>query len=232
MTETKSQKQIVSEPNDLTPVREYIYGGTFDPVHNGHLELIEQMRLLAPSIVIRVIPCAVPALKKLPGTSFKQRCEMLELALKNFSNIEIDQREAEREGASYTIDTIEELKKEHPEKLLTLVMGADSINDIQKWHRWESLSNFCHLLVFNRPGFDDSEIRASIRSSGFKLFDDFDNLKKTDTGGAFYAQMPEKQESSTEIRQSSSLSGAASYMLPESVIEYIRKNRLYTGENS
>jgi len=231
MTQNQPQKgpQVLF---DNGKAREFVYGGTFDPIHNGHLAMIEQMKNLDASINIRVIPCAVPALKDLPGTSFQQRCEMLKLALEQFSGITIDTREAKRDGASYTIDTLEDLKKERPEKSLILVMGADSVKEIHKWHRWESFNSLCHLLIFNRPGVDNSTINQAVESSGVKPVEDFKTLEKFIAGSAFYAKMPEKQESSTEIRESSLQSGTASYMLPESVIEYIRKNRLYTGENS
>lgn len=211
---------------------EFILGGTFDPIHHGHLAMIEQLVGLDARTTIRLIPCAVPALKSEPGATFKQRCDMLHLAVGSYHQVIVDEREAQRDGASYTIDTLKALKSEFPDKVFVLVIGADNAVEIEKWHRWRELSESCHLLVLNRPGNQDSKVTNALTDSGFKLVADFNEMKSVSKGLALYHQMSEKKESSTQIRQSAGESGLPYYMLPESVIEYIRKNRLYTGENS
>ncbi len=210
---------------------EFVFGGTFDPIHLGHLAIINSLLNIDDEAMVRVIPCAVPALKNQPGTTFKQRSEMVTLSLANKKRVLIDKRESQRKGPSFTIDTLTALKHENPQRKLILVMGADSIVDIEKWHQWQAFANICHLLVVNRPGIELKAIEKAISRSGFRLQSSYLALKSEACGLAFYYQMPEKYESSTQIRDSGGHSEASRFMLPESVIEYIRKNRLYTGEN-
>ena len=228
-SDRKESREVISNPR---VEREFIFGGTFDPIHHGHLAIIESLLEIDRDARVRVIPCAVPALKNAPSTSFNQRLEMLTLALSDQKRVLIDSREAQRAGPSFTIDTLTELKSEMPTTRLALVMGADSILDIEKWYQWQAFAKTCHLIVVNRPGIELSAIERAISISGFQKQLSYDALKSNAVGQAFYYQMPEKSESSTQIRDSGSHSETARFMLPESVIEYIRKNRLYTGENS
>jgi nicotinate-nucleotide adenylyltransferase len=206
---------------------EFVFGGTFDPIHNGHLAIIEALTHQAPECTIRLIPCSVPALKSLPGTSFEQRQEMLSLATNRLPNIIIDQRESKREGASYMVDTLSSLTGEFPHKRLILVMGADSVVELTRWHQWQKLTKLCHLLVINRPGISQYLINSAVSKSQFSLCEDFQKLKKTKSSLAFLLKMPEKAESSTQIRQFRDNNLELDSLLPQSVIKYITSHHLY-----
>ncbi|TQV85448.1 nicotinate-nucleotide adenylyltransferase [Aliikangiella coralliicola] len=211
---------------------EFLYGGTFDPVHYGHLAIIDGLRTLAPDTPIRIIPCAVPALKGKPSTLFEQRVEMLELATENFKQIIIDQREVDREGASYTLDTLVTLKKDYPDKQFVLVMGADTVASIQQWYQWQKLSQICHLLIFNRPGISNEAVEQATKDADFRLVESFNALTTMKAGNAYFQIMKEKIHSSTQIKQSVRNKLTLDSMLPESVIEYICQNHLYMSEKS
>ncbi len=223
--------------NESAEKVEFVFGGTFDPVHLGHLAIIRRLKEIAPHNTVRLIPCAVPALKAAPGASFIQRCEMLSLAMSELSGWKLDRREEFRAGASYTVDTLRELHLEYPDRHWVLVMGADSLADFKRWHCWQDFSNLCHLLVLNRPGINEEQMNLALTDSGFKRAESFDALTQTPTGLIYFDKMPEKPESSSQIRQNLSAIGhegnaPADYMLPDSVIEYIRSNRLYKSEES
>ncbi len=217
-----------------TQIREFelVFGGTFDPIHYGHIAIIEQLRKLDKLSTIRVIPCATPALKQSPGASFSQRCKMLELGLAHFSHLIIDQREQKRSGASYTFDTLQALKQAQPNKHLIFVIGADNLVDFQRWHRWQELAKYCHLLVINRPNFNESLIKESVAQSGFQLAKSYADLQNAHSGLIFYHTMPQKDQSSTEIRNNFQQKRSLDLMLPQSVIEYAMRNLLYQSEES
>ena len=195
---------------------EFVFGGTFDPVHNGHIAIIKALNQLAPQYPVRLIPCFVPALKAEPTSSFKQRIEMLSMAVESIPNIIIDQRESTREGASFMVDTLQ-----------SLVMGADSALELTRWHQWQRLSSLCHLLVLNRPGISQLLINSAVSKSLFKLCEGFQNLEKAQSGMSYLLKMPEKAESSTQIRQFRDNNLELDSLLPQSVIKYITSHQLY-----
>jgi len=211
---------------------EFIFGGTFDPVHLGHLAIVRQLAKIGPNTPIRILPCATPALKSLPGATFAQRVAMLELALPPQVHCLIDLREAERRGPSYTVDTLRQLVAESPQIRRILVIGGDSALDLNRWHHSKQLAGLCHLLVLNRPGVEDAAVRAQLSATGFRLAAQFAELTLASTGIALMQQMPPQPQSSTNIREYAAKGQSLDTLLPPSVIEYVRENRLYTSEES
>jgi len=210
---------------------EFVFGGTFDPIHSGHLAIIHALTKQAPDYPIRLIPCSIPALKKQPATSFEQRLEMLQLATQNLPNIIIDERENNREGASYMVDTLKSLSQEFPGKKLILAMGADSVVELTQWFEWQKLTQLCHLLVLNRPGISASSVELSVSEAAFSLSTSFLSLTQNSSGYAYLLEMPEKTESSTQIRRSfrqyRDNNLELDSLLPQSVIKYINSHHLY-----
>ncbi|MCF6194792.1 MAG: nicotinate (nicotinamide) nucleotide adenylyltransferase, partial [Kangiellaceae bacterium] len=134
---------------------EFVFGGSFDPVHLGHVNLLAHLQRFAPSWRIRILPCAMPPLKRRTIASFEQRVTMLKLGLDNLEQSEkitIDQRENDRLGKSFTFDSLQNLRGESPDVDLVLVLGADAISSISQWYRVEDLNQLCHLMIVNRPG--------------------------------------------------------------------------------
>ncbi len=130
-----------------------IFGGTFDPVHLGHLSVAWEASELLDAEV-RLMPASVPPHRPAPIASAEQRVAMLRAALQRQSRLSIDTRELERSGPSYTIDTLSELRAEQGSRPLVLLIGADAFAGLPSWHRWRELFEVAHIGVLSRPGVE------------------------------------------------------------------------------
>lgn len=209
---------------------EFVFGGTFDPIHRGHLAIIKRLEQISKSTPVRIIPCAIPPLKLQPNTSFEDRVTMLRLATQEFSSVIIDERESLRQRPSYTVETLQQLHQEIPNRILVLVMGMDTLADIGRWYQWQMLSQMCHLLVLNRPGIQIIELESHIQNAGYRQVETFAALKTAANGLAMCVNMPEMLHSSTQIRGSIDSQQPLDSLLPRSVIEYIHQHQLYQSE--
>ena len=130
-----------------------IFGGTFDPIHYGHLrtalELLEVLSLSQVSF----IPCGQQPLRDEPTAPAESRLSLLRAAIADEPRFCVDTRELEREGLSYSVDTLTGLREEHPSESLCLLLGMDSFLSLPQWHRWEELVGLAHLVVAHRPGW-------------------------------------------------------------------------------
>ena len=124
-----------------------ILGGTFDPIHFGHLrsglEVYESLEFEH----IRLIPCGVPPHRELPIASNEQRLAMMRLAVEDNTKLIVDQRELQREGPSYTVDTLLELRQEFPDTPLCLIIGSDAFLGLDSWHQWKKIPQLAHLRL-------------------------------------------------------------------------------------
>jgi nicotinate-nucleotide adenylyltransferase len=129
-----------------------IFGGTFDPVHYGHLRAAAEVRDALDLMELRLVPARDPPHRGTPSATAAHRVEMLKLALAEFPQLAIDTREIDRIGKSYTVDTLRELRNEQPDRPLVLVVGADAFAGLPQWHRWRELPRLAHIAVVTRPG--------------------------------------------------------------------------------
>ncbi|STR45403.1 nicotinate-nucleotide adenylyltransferase [Iodobacter fluviatilis] len=136
-----------------------IYGGTFNPVHFGHLALARALRDRFALSEVRLIPTGVPP-HRTPDISAAQRLEWLKLSLSGEQNLVADDREVRKGNVSFTFDTLTELQQEQPHSLLVWLIGGDSFAHLPSWYRWQELLEMGHLVVANRPGF--SKLPAEI----------------------------------------------------------------------
>jgi nicotinate-nucleotide adenylyltransferase len=130
-----------------------LFGGTFDPVHLGHLSVAWEASELLDAEV-RLMPAHVPPHRHAPTASPAQRVAMLNAALQGQDRLTLDTRELRREGPSYTIHTLRELREEQGERPLVLLLGADAFANLPSWHSWRELFEYAHIGVLNRPGID------------------------------------------------------------------------------
>jgi nicotinate-nucleotide adenylyltransferase len=130
-----------------------IFGGTFDPVHLGHLSVAWEASELLDAEV-RLMPASMPPHRAPPMASTVQRVAMLRAALQGQSRLTLDTRELERSGPSYTVDTLIELRTEQGERPLVLLIGADAFAGLSGWHRWRELFEVAHIGVLSRPGVE------------------------------------------------------------------------------
>ncbi len=209
-----------------------ILGGTFDPVHNGHLHLATTFLKELDLAELRFIPLSNPPHRAAPQTSPEQRLEMLELAVENHALLKVDDCELQRDGISYTIDTLKDLRSKFAELPLCLLMGIENFKTLNTWHQWQSLLGYSHIIIANRPGSDDN-----ISSEEIKIFMDtfittsVDDLHQQAAGCIMKLDIPMLDISSTEIRnnfQSDPKSNLKSEsLLPNKVLDFIHTHNLY-----
>ncbi len=132
-----------------------LFGGTFDPVHNGHLRMALEAGEELALEQVRLLPCHRPPHRETPNVDSDQRTHMLRLAVESCPLLKLDDRELRRDGPSYTLETLQSLRAElGPEVSLIWVMGSDSFLGLESWHRWRELLDYAHLLVVARPGWE------------------------------------------------------------------------------
>ncbi len=179
------------------------YGGTFDPVHNGHLAIARAARDELDCSV-RLMPAADPPHRAPPGADAGQRAEMLDLAVSDQPGLRVDRRELRSEGRSYTIDTLRELRAEFgPDMPIALLVGADSFVGLPTWREWEALFDFAHFVVAPRPGSPlDGDLSPELTAAAAGRWTVWPGiLKTTPAGRLFLLNEPLHPESASDIRR-------------------------------
>ncbi len=206
-----------------------ILGGTFNPIHNGHLHLAERLQQALGLETIRFIPAAIPALKDAPNVSADKRAEMVKLAIASYPTFQIDTRELERAGPSYTIDSLISLRKELGEKVsICWLIGSDAFAKHNTWHRWNELFDHCHFVVVKRPHSEDLTWNDEIESLVERhQTNDVNALKNSASGKVLIQEIAALDISSTQIREHIASKTNVSDLIPSSVIHYIQQHQLY-----
>jgi len=202
------------------------FGGTFDPVHLGHLRLALELRQQLPLDELHLLPCHLPPHRPEPGATSAQRVAMLELALTECPELRLDCRELKRNRPSYTFDTLTELRAElGSDTSLVFCMGADSFAQLHTWHRWRELLDLAHLLVVARPGWSlpDEGPQADLLAKCGELSD----LHAAAAGNLVLAATRLLPISATEIRQLIAQGLSPQFLLPDAVWRYIQTHGLY-----
>lgn len=190
-----------------------VMGGTFDPIHLGHLMIAEAVWNEYRLDKILFIPSANPPHKSNVLTSAKHRFNMALLATCSNPHFEVSSIEMERQGPSYTVDTIKELKQIYgPDAELYFIIGADSIKELPTWHNIDELLTLCHFVATRRPGYEPD----------LKLVEE--DYKDADIR---VLETPELEISSTDIRRRIKKGYSIQYITTEQVQQYIRKEGLY-----
>ncbi len=215
----------MSSTPDVKPIG--ILGGTFDPVHHGHLrialEALEELELAQ----VRFIPCRLPSHRRQPLATPAQRLALLRLAVAGQPGFAVDERELRREGPSYMVDTLASLRAEFGETPLCLLLGGDAFNDLPGWHRWRNILELAHLIVLERPGA--APILAGELSqllARHRLYRPGALREKT-TGGILFQPVTQLAISATRIRQLLMQGRSPRYLLPEAVLNCIHEQGLY-----
>jgi len=207
-----------------------IFGGTFDPVHNGHLRVAQALSEALPFDELRLMPCGEPAHRATPRASAEDRIAMMQLAIEGMPSLVIDEREVRRSGLSYMVDTLSSLREEVGDRPLVLIIGWDAFVGLPSWHRWQQLIELAHLLVVQRPGSVTSpcdEVEALLQQH---RVDDPVELKQRAAGCILLQPVDVLDVSSSEARTRLAAKKDVSDLLPAVVGDYIKKHNLYLSE--
>lgn len=207
-----------------------IFGGTFDPVHFGHLraavEAMESLQLESLSL----LPAGTPPHRSGTFASAADRLAMLRLAVRDYPDLPVDAREVQRKGYSWMIDTLGEIRAEiGPDRPLALLLGQDAVNPLDSWKDWRQLFELAHIVIMRRPDSShqySAGLQAEIEP---RLVTGPMDLRQQPGGLVLPLEVTQLAISSTDIRQRLRLGQSCRFLLPAEVIHYIRQNGLYTA---
>ena len=212
-----------------------VLGGTFDPIHLGHLRMAQELAETVHLDEVLFVPAAIPPHRQQPATSAQHRAAMVALAIQDNPRFRLDMRELLREGASYTIDTLQALRLEFGEETsISLLLGSDAFLGLPGWHHWQELLDLAHIVVAYRPNAPlaqekmekmHPQLQALCKE---RLTADAQALTQMRAGHLFMQHITPLDISATHIRGCFRAAESPRYLLPDSVIDYIVKETLYS----
>lgn len=207
-----------------------ILGGTFDPIHNGHLHLattvLEQLKLSE----LRFIPLNIPAHRHTPLATTQQRLAMLQLATADHAKLKVDDCEIQRGGISYTIDTLRSLRHQLPQTPLCLILGIDSLNSLNHWKQWRSLLHYSHIVIVNRPHHDQPVENQQLKQFLHRFtVSSAEQLHQQIAGYIIKFAQLMLDVSSTQIRKDLLANKKKDILLSTKVLEFADTHHLYKG---
>lgn len=203
-------------------------GGTFDPIHHGHLrsavDILDYFRFKT----LRLIPCYQPVHKGQPSVSAAQRLHMVELGIAADQRLTVDAREILREGPSYSIDTLIELRQElGPDEPLIMVVGMDSFLSLPTWGRWQELLDVAHVLVISRPGWEPDLISTLAAFYEKHRAESPAELQCAPSGKIWMESFTPLAISSSQVRNLCRKNASIAYLVPETIQRFIEAHSLY-----
>ena len=192
-----------------------LYGGTFDPVHYGHLRTAVEVAEAYSLNALHLLPNHQPVHRGPTQASTDHRLEMLELGIGQSSLLKLDTREAMRDGPSYTIDTLSALAEEMPDTRLIFVMGLDAFAQFDSWKDWRGILQLAKLVVLNRPEAEHSDFSRQLLAEHRK------------SGGIDICNVTQLAISASDIRYRAQTGQSLQFLMPECVREYIERHNLY-----
>jgi nicotinate-nucleotide adenylyltransferase len=196
-----------------------IFGGSFDPVHLGHLKTAKSIKKELNFERLFLLPCHDPVHKNSLHYSPKQRLEMLNLAIKDYPSLEIDTREIDREGNSYMIDTLADLTEEFKGKTICLIIGMDSFLSFKTWKKWDEFARLVHLIILPR----NTDRLAENNLETFDLALDKSDLNISSSGLLYFSNSELIDISSTDIRGKIASNQNLDGLMPSPVIKFLQK---------
>jgi nicotinate-nucleotide adenylyltransferase len=206
-----------------------ILGGTFDPVHFGHLRPALDIQQALGIACVHLLPCREPPHRAAPLATAEQRLEMLQLAVADEPALDIDERELCRDGPSYMVDTLESLRSEKGNEPVCLALGMDALLGLDRWHRWQDIPALCHLVVMQRPGSPWPQQGILADWVNKVRVTDVSVLNRQAAGCVIGIPVTQMAVSSTQIRDLLAAGKSPRYMLPNAVLNRIRQEKWYAN---
>jgi len=204
-----------------------IFGGTFDPIHYGHLRTALELKSLLDLAKVHIVPCADPPHRTAPMSDGALRLRMVEAAIRNEPGFVADDRELKRAGVSYTIDTLASFRAELPGRSLCLLLGMDAFLGLPQWRRWRELTTLAHIVVAHRPGWEVpttgtlGELLRALRAPSVA------ELHSKAAGLIHVQPVTQLEISSTDLRDSLRAGRDPKFLVPDSVREIIIETECY-----
>ena len=204
-----------------------ILGGTFDPIHQGHLQLANTVYDQLPVQEIRFMPSAQSPLKQAPVATAAQRLRLIELAIKNNPHFTVDTREIQQQKTCFTYDTLKTIRTEFTQTPLLFVMSMDQFLQFDQWHQWQHINDLAHLIISNRPGYH-AELNSTLKKFlEERSTNDPKQLINKPSGYTFLLQCQALDISSSKIREQLTHGQSCKTMLPENVYQFLLVENLY-----
>lgn len=207
-----------------------VFGGTFDPVHRGHIESVCAVARLLGDVDVYLVPCQIPAHRPTPAASPEARLKMLQLAVAGQDRIFVDDCELRREGTSYTVDTLlgyrERVGESGP---LLFLMGRDSWVTLPGWHRWEALTDLAHLLILERPGTDQDSPGVLRKWLKTRQVQAPEEMMSSSSGKVCFLSLDQIDVSASGLREAIAKGSSIEGNVNPLVMNYISQHNLYTG---
>lgn len=199
------------------------FGGSFNPVHYGHLKCAVAINKELKLKKTYLMPCAIPIHKERFAISDKDRLKILQLSINKYPNLAIDNREIKRHGLSYTIDSLIEINKQYPNEIIILMLGMDSFISINTWKDFTKLTNYAHILVFKRPNYviDKSVLKY------FDITDNIDKLSSNKNGLVYFYNQAAVDISSSDIRNKILNHESIAKLMSKKAIDFIYQKKLF-----
>ena len=205
-----------------------ILGGTFDPVHFGHLrpalEVLQGLGLCE----LRLVPGRIPPHRASPKVDPNRRLQMLHLATESVPGLAVDDRELRRAGPSFTVDTLHSLRLELGERPLCFLMGSDAFLGLTSWRRWRELTDFAHLVIMRRPGYRVADLPDRLAQwVGDRILPDAAALREHPAGGVLFHTVSPLDISATAVRRWIARGFSARYLMPDAVWRLVAREGFY-----
>lgn len=202
-----------------------IFGGTFDPIHYGHIKPVLEASTKLGLTQVLLIPNREPVHKPIASATTEQRLDMLTLICEHYPLFKLDTREVQRQQKSYSLLTLQELREQFPEQRIYFFIGMDSLNTLPGWFGGEQLFDYCHFVVTRRPGYSlTPEVAATFSQ---RIIENPETAPQNDTGKVLIFDTNQLDISSSQIRQAISENSPIEHLLPDDVFSYISKQKLY-----
>ena len=209
-----------------------IFGGTYDPIHYGHLRTAFEMLQSLRFGEVAFMPCGEPPHRAKPAASPQLRLAMVRVATENQRGFSVDDREILRDGPSYSVDTLASLRDEYPSRSLALIIGMDAFLSLNKWHQWHEILKLAHIVVAHRPGWrapDIGPLGDMLASCGTHRIED---LHEVESGHIYVHDVTQLEISSTEIRELVAAGRDPRFLMPDAVRKIIETSDCYKTTGS